>query len=322
MSRLHRAVEKAEREGLLTWTRPLENHSREATALEEPAAESVRYDTPPASFDITSDTATRSFTPPSGIQLEPGGTTTVTPDWTTSSIGDDEPIFPDTAFSPLFVAATEPGSPAAEQYRLLRTRLETRDATRRTQLLLVTSPRLGDGKTTTSANLALTMAREFQHKVVLVEADLRRPSLASRFGIQAERGLVDVLVGALPLEEAFVRVPGHQLALLPAGAEAARSTELLASTMMQRVLEALRARFDRIVVDTPPAGLADTHVLARLADGILVVVRAGVTPRPALERALASIDRERLLGIVLNEVDDAPGEYSYPGLEYSGGRRE
>jgi protein-tyrosine kinase len=302
MSRLHRAVEKAEREGLLTWTRPLESQSREATAIEEPIPEADRHTPPPPSFDIPPDTAARSFTASTSVE--------------------DEPVFPDSAFSPLFVAATEPGSPAAEQFRLLRTRLETRDATRRTQLLLITSPRLGDGKTTTSANLALTMAREFQHKVVLVEADLRRPSLASRFGIQSERGLVDVLVGALPLEEALVTVPGHQLVLLPAGAEAARSTELLASTMMQRVLETLRARYDRIIVDTPPVALADTHVLARLADGVLVVVRAGVTPRPALERALASIERERLLGIVLNEVDETPGEYSYPGLEYTGGRRE
>jgi len=308
MSRLHRAVEKAEREGLLTWTRPLEDQSREATAVEEPAAEAVLRATPAAPFLAPADTA------------PDAGASTARPAWVT--VPEDDPGLPDAAFSPLFVAATQPGSPAAEQFRLLRTRLEARDATRRTQLLLVTSPRLGDGKTTTSANLALTMAREFQHKVVLVEADLRRPSLAARFGMQAERGLVDVLVGALPLEEALVTVPGHQLTLLPAGAEAARSTELLASSMMQGVLDALRARFDRIIVDTPPVALADTHVLARLADGVMVVVRAGVTPRPALERALASIDRERLLGIVLNEVEDSPGEYSYPGLEYAGGRRE
>lgn len=298
MSRLHRAVEKAEREGMLTWARPPENQHHRATTLEDPPGldqHGAPEENPPVH--------------------EP-------PAWDPLMTADETRGALDLAFSPLFVAATEPASAAAEQFRLLRTRIEARDATRRTQLLIVTSPRLGDGKTTTSANLALTMAREFQHKVVLVEADLRRPSLAARFGIQAEAGLVDVLVGALSLEEALVTVPGHQLALLPAGAEAARSTELLASPMMQRVLDALRARFDRIIVDTPPVALADTHVLARLADGVLVIVRSGVTPRPALERALASIDRERLLGIVLNEVEDAPDEYPYPGLEYSGGRRE
>jgi non-specific protein-tyrosine kinase len=220
--------------------------------------------------------------------------------------------------SPLFVAAIAPTSSAAEQYRLLRTRLEARDGTRRTQLLLVTSPRIGDGKTTTSANLALTMAQEFRQQVVLVDADLRRPVLAELFGVPQEPGLVDVLVGAATLDEALVAVPGQHLSLLPAGLAAERSTELLASSMMQQALDALRTRFSRIVVDTPPIALADTHVLARLADGILIVVKSGVTPRPAMERALAGVDRQRILGVVLNEVDDAVDAYSYPGLQPTG----
>jgi capsular exopolysaccharide synthesis family protein len=220
--------------------------------------------------------------------------------------------------SPLFVAAIAPTSSAAEQYRLLRTRLEARDGARRTQLLLVTSPRIGDGKTTTSANLALTMAQEFQQRVVLVDADLRRPVLAELFSVPQEPGLVDVLVGAATLDEALVAVQGQHLSLLPAGLAAERSTELLASSMMQQALDALRTRFSRIVVDTPPIALADTHVLARLADGILIVVKSGVTPRPAMERALAGVDRQRILGVVLNEVDDAVDAYSYPGLQPTG----
>jgi capsular exopolysaccharide synthesis family protein len=274
---IHRAVERAEREGLLTWTaRAADDRAAGGTAVEEPPI-------------------ARAPEPLPELRVE-------TSEW-------DPPVASDAALSHLFVAVTEPGSSAAEQYRLLRTRLEGNG--RRTQLLLVTSPRTGDGKTTTSANLALTMAQEFQHRVVLIEADLRRPALAGMFGVRAEPGLVDVLVGAVSLEDALVAVPGHQLFVLPAGLPAGRSTELLASSMMQRTLDALRARFDRIVVDTPPMTLADTHVLARLADGVLFVVRAGVTPRPALEQALASVDRQRLMGIVLNEVDEALGEYAY-----------
>lgn len=325
MSRLHRAVEKAEREGLLKWTRPLEQQK-----IEEPAAAAPPDPEPPRMSPVV-----EALPPPpepdtpAGPRAWDPGPARVAPDppaweraWEVDGQAPDRDGFSAVAFSPLLVAATEPGSAAAEQYRLLQTRLEAHDATRRTQVLLITSPQLGDGKTTTSANLALTMASEFEHKVVLVEADLRRPTLAAHFGLRVEHGLVDVLMGGLPLEAALVRVPGHQLTLLPAGAEAARSTELLASSMMHRVLDELRARFDHIVVDTTPVALADTHVLARLADGVLVVVRAGVTPRPALERALASIDRERLIGIVLNEVEEATGAYSYPGLEYSGSRRE
>jgi len=335
MSRLHRAVEKAEREGLLQWTQPLEQQKRRGAENEPAAAVNVELEAapdspadpglprPPASTagPVPREREARRPLPPDPNAL-PGHTAAPAAATAWPHAGEEALDRDDFALNPLFVAATEPGSAAAEQYRLLQTRLETRDATRRTQVLLVTSPSLGDGKTTTSANLALTMAREFQHRVVLVEADLRRPSLAAQFGLSLDRGLVDVLLGGLPLDEALVPVPGHQLTLLPAGAEAARSTELVASSMMPRVLDALRARFDRIVIDTTPVALADTHVLARLADGVLVVVRSGVTTRPALERALAAIDRDRLLGLVLNEVDDTPGVYSYPGLEYTSSRRE
>jgi len=238
-------------------------------------------------------------------EAEPAWTEAGSPAWTAA---DTDP-----AINPLLVAVTAPASAAAEQYRLLRTRLEGGAGARgrRSQLVLVTSPGVGDGKTLTSANLALTMAQEFHHTVVLVEADLRRPALAGLLGVRPEPGLVDVLVGSATLEDALVTVPGQNLFVLPAGLAAGRSTELLASSMMTRVADALRARFDRIVIDTPPVTLADTHVLARLADGVLMVVRSGVTPRPALEHALAGVDRERVIGMVLNEVETAAGEYGY-----------
>jgi capsular exopolysaccharide synthesis family protein len=146
---------------------------------------------------------------------------------------------------------------------------------------------------------------------VLVEADLRRPTLASLFGLRESPGLVDILVGAATLDDALAAVPNHHLFVLPAGMAAARSTELLASAAMQRILDALRARFDRIVIDTPPVAVADTHVLSRTADGILLVVRAGVTPRPAIERALEGMEREKVLGMVLNEVEETNGAYDY-----------
>jgi protein-tyrosine kinase len=286
MSRIQSAVAKAEREGLLTWTSGEGRQERSARA--------------PLSSAATVDPERPAAPPVAG--------------------GWDTPAAP-VALSPLFVAANEPDSPAAEQYRLLRTRLEGRDPRKRAQFLLVTSPGVGDGKTVTSANLALTMAQEFQHTVVLVEADMRRPALAGLFGVRAEPGLVDVLVGAATLDDALVPVPGHNLFVLPAGLAAGRSTELLASAMMSRVADALRARFDRVVIDTPPMTLADTHVLARLADGVLFVVRSGVTPQPALEHALAGVDRDRVIGIVLNDVDTQPSEYAYaaPQPGHAGG---
>jgi protein-tyrosine kinase len=284
MSRLQRAVAKAEREGLLAWTgreetaRPVTTHY-EAPLSDRPASPEVDRVWP--------------------ADVEP-----------TDAESADIPHI-----SPLFVAATHPSSSAAEQYRLLRTRLEGRDRGRRAQLVLVTSPGAGDGKTTTSANLALTMAQDFNHSVVLVEADMRRPTLAGLCGISPERGLVDVLIGSSPLEEVLVQPPGQNLFVLPAGQATGRSAELLGSSMMARLIDMLRTRFDRIVVDSPPVTLADTHVLARIADGILIVVRAGVTSRPALEHALEGVERERIAGLVLNDVDLSltayPGAYAW-----------
>ena len=177
--------------------------------------------------------------------------------------------------------------------------------------LLVTSPGAGDGKTTTSANLALTMAQDFSHRVILVEADLRRPTLAGLCGVSPDRGLVDVLIGGAALEDVLVRIPDQNLFVLPAGQVTSRSTELLGSTIMARLIETLRNRFDRLVIDSPPVTLADTHVLARLVDGMLIVVRAGVTSKPALEHALEGIERERIAGLVLNDIEQSVG--AYPG---------
>jgi succinoglycan biosynthesis transport protein ExoP len=308
MSRFHRAMEKADREGLLTLTRPGEEAARTAT-LDEPAIGAR------GGFDEAAilDEPARADAEPRGWEMPPFEPAYETPAADEAEVEAEgaAAMAPELLFSPLLVAASDPESPAAEEYRLLRTRLESRDTGRRTQLLLITSPRVGEGKTTTSANLALTMSREFQNKVVLVEADLRRPTLAARFGIRSEPGLVEVLAGAANLDEALVTVPGHSLVLLPAGLAAPRSTELLASSLMQRVVDDLRRRFDRVILDTPPVTLADTHVLARIADGLIIVVRAGVTTRPAVESALAGLDRQKLLGIVLNEVEDKPEGYGY-----------
>jgi capsular exopolysaccharide synthesis family protein len=225
------------------------------------------------------------------------------------------PETPPEPFSPLLVAATAPDSPAAEQFRMLRSRLEERCRGRRSQLMLVTSPRIGDGKTTTSANLAVTMAQDVHQRVVLLEADLRRPRLAALFGVRAEPGLIDVLTGGATIDQALVPIPGQHLALLPAGLPSARSAEILSGATLQQAVDDLRARFTRIIVDTPPLGLADTHELARVADGVLLVARAGVTPRPSLDRALASLEEEKVMGFVLNEVDEVTDYYTRPDGE-------
>ena len=109
-------------------------------------------------------------------------------------------------------------------------------------------------------------------------------------------------MGGVELNQALVNAEQHHLTLLPAGAIPTHPAELLGSAAMRRVLDTLRNRFDRILIDMPPvAPLADLHILAPMADGLLMIVRAGVTPRPAIERALAGLDMTKVLGLVLNE---------------------
>jgi capsular exopolysaccharide synthesis family protein len=231
----------------------------------------------------------------------------------------DAQLLPDTlrevspaAFDPLLVAALAPHSLAAEQYRTLRTRLVTLEQGRARRVLLVTSPTKGDGKSITASNLALTMAQEFGRNVVLVDADLRQPTAHALLGIGQQPGLVDVLGGRAALATALVQLPDVHLAVVPAGLPPEQPAELLGSAAMRRTLEALRSRFDRVIVDVPPViPLADVGVLAPQCDGVLLVVRAGLTPKPLIERALGTFDGDRLLGIVLNESGNTEPDYEY-----------
>ena len=219
------------------------------------------------------------------------------------------------------VAALAPTSLAAEQYRSLRIRIKRAEAGRMLRTIAVTSPNKGDGKSLTAANLALTMAQEFQQRVLLVDCDLRRPTVHQLFGLAEGPGLADVLMGAAELEHSLVTLPDHHVTVLPAGQPPAHPAELLGSSAMRRLVDTLRTRFDRILIDVPPVTpLADLHILAPMVDGLLMIVRAGVTPKPAIERALAGIDAAKVLGLVLNESGlENAGSDDYDGYGYIAG---
>ena len=204
--------------------------------------------------------------------------------------------------NPMLVAGLAPMSPAAEQYRTLRTRLGQAEGTSALRSVLITSPQKGEGKSITAANLALTMAQELQRRVVIVKADLRKPSLQPIFGLPPGPGLAEFLSGAAELKDVMKSLAEHHLAVIPGGHAPMNPAELLGSTAMRRLVDHLRTRFDRVILDTPPVlPLADVAVLAPLVDGILMVVRAGFTTRSAIENALRSFDSSRLIGVVLNE---------------------
>src|SRR6185295_12318436 len=208
----------------------------------------------------------------------------------------------------------------AEQYRSLRTRLARSENGRAVRAIIVTSPNKGDGKTLTAANLALTMAQEFQQRVLLVDGDLRRPTIHSLFGISDTPGLSEVLLNRATLDDALIMLPQHQLTVLPSGMVPSHPAELLGSTAMRRALDSLRTRFDRVLIDMPPvAPLADVSIALGMVDGLLMIVRAGVTPKPAIERALSGLDMSKVLGLVLNDAGQSSTAYRYDGYGYVAG---
>jgi capsular exopolysaccharide synthesis family protein len=292
MSRIQNILDKAEREGATLRTSRL---GAPAAAAPVTASVPMTIDipTPPAPEPI----AARSIVP-GAPAMHVGGHNAVAP----AAVASDAVESYSVRLSSLLVAGLAPKSLAAEQYRQLRTRLAHAEGANNLRTVLVTSPQKGEGKSVTSANLALTMAQELQRRVVIVEADLRKPSLQHLFGLPAGPGLTEYLSGAAELKDVMRFIPDHNLTVIPAGSAAINPAELLGSTAMRRLLDTLRTRFDRVILDTPPVlPLADVAVLAPLVDGMLMVVRAGVTPKPAIENALRAFDSSRLLGIVLND---------------------
>lgn len=207
-----------------------------------------------------------------------------------------------TQFDPILMALLSPGAPVAEQYRALRTRMAQSDRGSAVDVVLVTSPGRGEGKSLTAANLALTTGQDFQTRICLIDADLRTPRLHKLFGVADTPGLADVLSGGATLAEALIAFENPRIVLLPAGQPPSHPAELLGTTAMRRTVEALRTQFDRVIIDAAAVTpLADIGILAPLVDGVLLVVRAGVTTKPAIQEAVAAIPGDRFLGAVLND---------------------
>jgi len=202
------------------------------------------------------------------------------------------------------VTAASTDSAVVEQYRALRTRIVHADPMSPVNVVMITSAGRGEGKTLTVGNLGLAMAQEWQRRICIVDADLRHPQMHRLFGLPDGPGLCDVLTGRATLEEALVTLEEHQVTILPAGNVPAHPAELLGTSAMRKTIETLRAQFDRVVIDTPPASpLADVSILTPLVDRVLLVVRAGVTSKPAIHDAVSSIESAKLLGFVLNESE-------------------
>lgn len=218
------------------------------------------------------------------------------------------------------------GSPAAgplivEQFRRLAVTLIRARGERALRSVLVTSPAPGDGKSHVAVNLGLTLSESFNRSVLLIDADLRRPTLHVLFGVPNTAGLTEALEPAHNGKVATVEI-GPSLTLLPAGRSETSPLGGLASDRLKRLVADACSRFDWVIVDSPPVGmLADAHLVSEAVDGALLVVRAGVTPYPDVEAAADTLGSDRILGVVLNAVDpeEVRGEGYYS--HYYGGER-
>lgn len=216
---------------------------------------------------------------------------------------------------PLLVAAREGNDGAWEEYKKLRSLLVrlTRGTTF-ANTLLVTSTYSEEGKSVTALNLAMVLAQEYDHTVLLVDADLRRPSLHRYLELPPGTGLLQCLQGTATLPQSLVKTGLGKLVVLPAGGVAANSAEVLGSNRMSELIQELKHRYpDRyIIFDTPPAlPFADAQVLATQVEGILFVVREGVAKLADIKEALAGLDRSKLLGVVYNDAQFPKKKGSY-----------
>lgn len=211
------------------------------------------------------------------------------------------------------MCVTDNESPGAEAFRLLGVRL--RDLRRRRPLrtVLITSTIPQEGKSMVSANLACTLALRAQEKTLLVEGDLRRPSLSQLFGIERTPGLSECLQGERRLMNSIYRLEAAGTWILPAGSSLGNPLELLQSGRLPGLMNQLASWFEWVIIDSPPVlPLADASVWMRSVDGVLLVTRQGTTEKRQLQRGLEAIEPKKLIGALMNSSKNpAHSEYYY-----------
>jgi exopolysaccharide/PEP-CTERM locus tyrosine autokinase len=218
------------------------------------------------------------------------------------------------------VAYHDPRSGEAELFKMLRTQILFPSKGEPPRTILITSALPGDGKSFVSANLAISIAQGVEEHVMLIDGDIRRPTLHERFGIGRVKGLSEYLAGGEQVSDVLVKTLVEKLTLLPAGEPPAKPTELMASKKMKALVEEVRSRYeDRyVLIDSPPPSIAaETQIMSQYVDGIILVVRAGKTPRANIEETIEYLSKEKLIGVVFNQADQSQNKhYDYYKLKH------
>ncbi len=219
------------------------------------------------------------------------------------------------------ITATKPNSIASEQFRLLKNNILFPEKGTPPRSIMITSPSPNEGKSFVAANLAVSIAKSIDEYVLLMDCDLRSPTIHQMFEMDGNRGLSDYLASGIPLAPLLTRSFLEKLTVLPGGQIPPNPSELLSSEQMRRLLSELKSRYsDRyIIVDAPPPTItSETNAIARIVDGIIIVVRQGMTRKKDVEDIIDIYGRDKILGVIKNFAKERPistyryQQYGYP----------
>lgn len=221
------------------------------------------------------------------------------------------------------ITLNEPISVVSDRYRMLFAKTDSLCRKQEKKVIAFTSAIKGEGKTTTTANMAVVGARDFGKRCLLIDGDYRNPALAKRFGIPAGPGLVNVILEGARLGDTIRRGPVTNLAILPMGrsegsrleAEGKKEGNIWTSERIKEVLKEVRGWFDYVFLDAPPIlPLCDMNLISESVDGVVIVIRAEAIPEQLLLQAMKSLDATKIIGTVLNRA-----EITWPSRYYQYG---
>jgi capsular exopolysaccharide synthesis family protein len=210
------------------------------------------------------------------------------------------------------ISMLQPDSFVAEQFRMLRGRIDSLATQQMIKTVAMTSANPDEGKSTAAINLAVVTSMSLGRRVLLIDCDLRKPKIHRSLGLEPGPGLAEVLDGRASLDEAIIRLDEANMDVLPVRAQPVNPSELLASAPMRQLIEDVSGRYDQVILDTPAClGLPDSKIISELCDGIVLVVRANMTAKADVDAVLEILDRRRILGLLLNGVDQGKSRDSY-----------
>jgi len=268
-------------------------------AVENEAFEKEAFLNTPVSLSINRKSAAYSYETPKKIEKDKQQ------ERTASLIKDEVPYHVDNIDKNL-VSLLKPQSFETEQLKILRTNLLFPASGRSPRSIMVTSAVPGEGKSFVSSNLAISIAQSIQEYVLLIDCDIRRPCVHTRFGFGDVPGLSDHLIHGTSLDSLILKTAVNKLSILPGGKRPHNPSELLSSQHMSKLLQEVKYRYsDRyIVIDSPPPKLAaESGAISRQVDGVLIVVEYGRTRRSMVSDLIEAMGKEKILGVILNKLD-------------------